>query len=303
MKKTLFLIILLFCLTYSVFSYTNANNNISTNLQSKTQDWSQVQKVFNQKGIQQGNTIRINFSRTDLKEKINGIAIDSNLALGGYVSFTPMHDHSMMMCTMVLLQSEVEPVIRKLIENDIQIAGMHNHLCGENPKIVFLHCSGHGDAVKLAKGFKKALDVTKTPLTSNFSYPESNIDWQNVESILGFKGEKQGTMILFGIPRADKIYEMDTEIPTLMGVGETINMQKLGNKAVSVGDFVITANEVNPVLKALTLNDIKVTSIHNHMLTEDPRTFCLHYWVYGSPEKIAKGLRSALNEINIARTP
>ena len=230
------------------------------------------------------------------------MAIDPNLALGGYVSFSPMHDHTMMMCTMVLLQSEAEPVIEKLIANNIEITGLHNHLSGENPRIMYLHCNAHGDALKLAKGFKSALDVTKTPLIHQAVLPKSNINWQNVESILGFKGQKQGTSIIFNIPRADKIYEMDTEIPLLMGVGQSINMSKVGNKVISIGDFVVTSEEVNPVVKALTNNGIRVTSIHNHMLNEEPRTFCLHYWGYDNAEKLAKGLRAALDKINIVKT-
>jgi len=300
MRRNLLFIILLCCLVYPIFSYTQ--NHMPANSSDNTKDWSQVQKIFKQKGIQQGNTIRINFARTDLDEKLNEIPMDSNLALGGYVAFTPMQDHAMMMCTMVLLQKEVEPVIEQLIANNIEITGLHNHLCGENPKIVFLHCTGHGDAAKLAKGFKSALDKTQTPLLQKNVYPKSNINWQDVESILGFKGQKQGNMILFSIPRADKVYQMDAEMSLLMGVGETINMQKVGNKAISVGDFVLTAHEVNPVIKALTSNEIKVTSIHNHMLDENPRTFCLHYWGYSNPDKLAKGLRAALNEINIVET-
>lgn len=297
MRRNLFIIVVLCCLIYPVFSYTQ--HHIPTNTPKNTQDWSRIQKIFKQKGIQQGNTIRINFARTDLKEKINGITIDSNLALGGYVAFTPMQDHAMMMCTMVLLQKEVAPVIEKLIANNIEITGMHNHLCGEDPKIVFLHCTGHGNAVKLAKGFKSALDKTKTPMSQKTVYPKCDINWQNVESILGFKGKKEGKLIFFSIPRADKVYQMDAEMSLPMGVGETINMQKVGNKAISIGDFVVTAPEVNPVLKALTDNGLRVTSIHNHMLDENPRTFCLHYWGYDNPDKLAKGLKAALTNINI----
>lgn len=292
MKKILiFIILLFFAIFYSI-------NNVA----SHTKDWSQVQKIFGQKGIQQGNTIRINFTRTDIPLKINGREVQPNMALGGYVSFSPMHDHSMMMCTMVLLPSEVEPVIEKLVANNIEVAAIHNHLLGENPRIMYLHCSAHGDAVKLAKAFKSALSVTKTPLSSKTVYQKSDINWKNVESIIGAKGQKQGSLIMFTIPRADKIYDMDTEIPTLMGVGQSINMQKVGNKAISVGDFVVTAKEVNPLLKALTNNGIRVTSIHNHMLDENPRTFCLHYWGYGDPDDLAKGLKAGLNKINIVKS-
>lgn len=269
---------------------------------SQTKNWSQIQKIFGQKGIQQGNTLKINFVRSDLKVKVNGILIDPNLALGGWVAFTPMHDHTMMMCTMVLTQNEVEPVIKKLIANNIEIAGIHTHLYGENPRIMYLHCMGHGDAVKLAKTFKSILGATKTPLSLKTVYEKSNIDWKNVESILGLKGKRQGNLIMFSVPRGDKVDDMGTELSLLMGVGQTINIQKIGNKAISIGDFVVNADEVNPVIKELTNNGIRVTSVHNHMLREIPRTFCMHYVGYGNPDKLAKGLKAALNKINIAKT-
>lgn len=287
MRKILLLTIFLFCLIYPVLS--------------QTKDWALVQKVFGQKGIQQGNTLRINFPRTDLNVKVKGITVNPNMALLGYASFTPMHDHTMMMCTMVLLQSEVEPVMEKLMKSNIEITGLHNHLSGENPRIMYLHCNAHGDAVKLAQAFKSALAVTKTPLSPKATKQKSNINWKNVESILGFKGEKNGDLLLISVTRADKIYMKDMEIPPLMGLMQSISMQKVGNKAISIGDFVVKADEVNPVLKALTANGIIVTSIHNHMLDESPRTFCLHYWGYDTPDRLAKGFKAALGKVNIIK--
>lgn len=296
MRKILLFIIFLCFLIYPVFSYTQNHTSINSNKGQK--DWSQVQKVFGRKGIQQGDVLRINFLRKDAA-KVNGMKVDPHLVLGGFASFTPMHDHTMLMCTMVLLENEVEPVIEKLIANNIEVMSIHNHLLNENPRIIFLHCMGHGDAVKLAKGYKDALSVTKTPLEHQASPAKSNFDWHNVEAIIGFDGKKHGDLIMFSIPRADKIYEMDTELVPLAGVGQSLMIQKIGSKLVSIGDFVVTPEEVNPVLKALTKNGIKVTSIHNHMLDENPRTYCLHYWAYDTPEKVAKGLRAALDKVNI----
>lgn len=306
MRKFLLFIILLVCLIYPVYSHNhnhNHNNNYNPSPETantKTADWREVQKIFGQKGVQQGDTIKINFPRTDLNVKIKGMSVNPYMALNGYIALSPMHDHTMMMCTMVLLQDEVEPVIEKLIASNIEITGLHNHLSGETPRIMFLHCSAHGDALKLAKDFKNVLSITKTPLTP-YTYQKSNINWGNVESILGFKSEKDGDLIIFNIQRADKIYDMDTEIPPLMGLRQTISMQKAGKKAISIGDFVVKAEEVNPVLKVLTNNGIIVTSIHNHMIDEEPRTFCLHYWGYDTPEKLAKGFKAALEKVNIVR--
>lgn len=270
-------------------------------ISSKAKDWNQVQKILSQNGVQQDDTIRFDFYRTDVYLKINGAKVNSYPVLDTWVAFTPMLDHTMMMCTFVLLQSEVEPVIEKLIANNIQVMGIHNHHMYENPRIIFMHCCGHGDAAKLAEVFKEALNITNTPPISKPTDLKSDIDWQKTESIIGLKGKKQADMIIFSTPRADKIYDMDVELNPLSGVGQTIVIQKAGDKAIAIGDFVVTAQEVNPVLKALTLNGLRVTSIHNHMLEENPRTFCLHYWGFDTQEKLAKGLRAALDKINIIR--
>ena len=68
--------------------------------------------------------------------------------------------------------------------------------------------------------------------------------------------------------------------------------------AATTGDFVLLADEVNPVIKALTENGIVVTAVHNHMLFDDPRLFMMHFWAVGDPEKIAIGLKAALDKTN-----
>ena len=83
-----------------------------------------------------------------------------------------------------------------------------------------------------------------------------------------------------------------------MGMATGINLQMDGNMAATTGDFVLLADEVNPVIKALTENGIVVTAVHNHMLFDDPRLFMMHFWAVGDPEKIAVGLKAALDKTN-----
>jgi hypothetical protein len=82
-----------------------------------------------------------------------------------------------------------------------------------------------------------------------------------------------------------------------MGVATGINFQPTGNgKAAITGDFVLTADEVNPVIRALRSNDIEVTAVHSHMLDEQPRLFFLHFWANDNAEKLARGLRAAIDK-------
>ena len=81
-----------------------------------------------------------------------------------------------------------------------------------------------------------------------------------------------------------------------MGVAQAINFQPTGRgKAAITGDFVLTGDEVNPVISALLSNGIEVTAVHSHMLDEQPRLFFLHFWANDDAVKLAKGLRAALD--------
>ncbi|MCP1306852.1 DUF1259 domain-containing protein [Paenibacillus tyrfis] len=118
----------------------------------------------------------------------------------------------------------------------------------------------------------------------------------NHQAIMGQKGHRSGNLLQFNISRAETITENNMVIPPFMGVASPINFQAVGKKAATTGDFVLLANEVNPVVRALTEHGITVTAIHNHMLVESPRLFFLHFWGVDDPEKLARGLKAALEK-------
>jgi hypothetical protein len=120
------------------------------------------------------------------------------------------------------------------------------------------------------------------------------------KTILG-KGKASGNVLQYGFPRAEKLMDSGMEVPPFMGTAIGINFQMSGNVAATAGDFVLLADEVNPVVKALTQNGIVVTAIHNHMLYDEPRLFMLHFWAVDSPEKLAKGLKAALDKTNLKK--
>jgi Domain of Unknown Function (DUF1259) len=104
--------------------------------------------------------------------------------------------------------------------------------------------------------------------------------------------------------RPEPVKDHGMEVPEPMGSAIAINFQGTGGgKAAITGDFVLTADEVNPVLKALRSNGIEVTAIHNHMLKDEPRLFFMHFWSHDDPLKLAKGLRAALEKVKVEKAP
>jgi hypothetical protein len=88
-----------------------------------------------------------------------------------------------------------------------------------------------------------------------------------------------------------------------MGVATGINFQPTGGgKAAITGDFVLSGDEVNPVINALRANGIEVTAVHSHMLDEQPRLFFLHFWANDDAIKLARGLRAALDKTASTRS-
>jgi len=202
---------------------------------------------------------------------------------------------------LVLLQEEVNPVMKKLIEQGIEITAIHNHLLRASPAVMYMHYMGHGDAAKLASAVRSALEESKTPLEPPAKpalQPTIELDQAAIEKALGAKGTPNSGVLQFSIPHAEAIKEHGMTLPASLGMGIAINFQPTGDgKAAITGDFVLTAREVNPVLRALRDNGIEVTALHSHMLEEQPRLFFMHFWANDDVQKLAEGLQAALGKV------
>ncbi|MGB6400419.1 MAG: DUF1259 domain-containing protein [Bradyrhizobium sp.] len=265
-------------------------------------DWQKVDDTLGRKAAVSGDVHRYGFPRTDLTVTLDGVTIKPALALGGWVAFKPMHGEAMVMGDLVLLETEVNPVMLKLIEGGLEITAVHNHLLRASPATFYLHVGGHGDPAKMAAVIRDALSASKTPLATPAAAgpaPAIELDTAQLDQIIGAKGQANGGVYQFGVPRRDQVTEGDMQIVPVgpMGVATAINFQPTdGGKAAITGDFVLTGDEVNPVIKALRANGIDVTAVHSHMLDEQPRLFFLHFWANDDALKLAKGLRAALDK-------
>jgi uncharacterized protein DUF1259 len=276
---------------------------VSASANAQQIDWQQVDASFGRKpAVVSDDVHRYGFPRTDLSVTLDGVAIKPALALGGWVAFKPMRGGAMVMGDLVLLESEINPVMAKLIEGGLEITAVHNHLLRANPATFYMHVGGHGDPIKMATVIREALGASKTPLSmpaAAGSPPAVDLDTAKLDQIIGAKGQPNGGVYQFGVPRQNSI--MENEMPMApvgpLGLATAINFQPTGDgKAAITGDFVLTGDEVNPVIRALRSNGIEVTAVHSHMLDEQPRLFFMHFWANDNAEKLALGLRAAIDK-------
>jgi hypothetical protein len=293
--------------------------------------WSAVDQALGRKGAAQpGGVMRYSFPRSDLQVTANGVQLKPALALGSWVAFKDAGGgHAMVMGDLVLTEDEVAPVMRSLQQSGVEQTALHNHVLGESPRVMYMHVAGHDDPVKLAQAVRTALAQTQTPLdeqpattpsagdkgdaagaggapggqAAGASAPGAlDLDTAAVARALGVSGKVNGGVYQVSVPRRETIREGGREVPPSMGVATAINFQPTGSgKAAITGDFVMTAAEVNPVIRSLEEHGITVTALHSHMLTESPRLFFMHFWANDNAVTLARGLRAALDKTNSRR--
>ncbi len=261
-----------------------------------------IDEVLGRSGQKAGDVYKVGFPRSDLHVSVKGLPIKPGLALGSWAAFLGTDDNAMVMGDLVLLESEVNPVIAKLRWSGFDISAVHNHLMEESPRVLYVHYMGHGPAVRLAMSLRSALALSRTPLDKPAAATEESAPaWvEAVEGAVGRKGTFKGGVLSFGVPRSDTITMGGMTIPPAAGVAEAINFQAAdsGNVATTC-DFVLTAEEVNPVISELQGHQISVTALHSHMLSEQPRLFFMHFWSMGSPEAVGEGIKAALSRVAV----
>jgi Domain of Unknown Function (DUF1259) len=268
-------------------------------------DWSKVDQVLGKKGSDlPGGVHKYGLPRSDLQVTVDGVAIRPALALGSWLAFQPSGDGAMVMGDLVLTDTEISPVMQRLIEGGVEITAVHNHLLRTSVPVLYMHVGGHGDPIKLAQALHAALTLSKTP-SSSTSAPVSapvELDTSAIETALGHKGTINGGVYQFSIPRAESVSEGGMAVPPSMGTATAVNFQPTGGgKAAITGDFVLLGSEVNPVLRALRQHGIEITALHSHMIDDSPHLFFMHFWANDDAERLAQGLRTALDLANLKR--
>ena len=248
---------------------------------------------------------KVTFPRNDVKVVVDGWTMPPFMGLGTWAAFTGENGGAMVMGDTVLFEDEVNAAMSAALDNGLQVTALHNHFFFDQPKVYFMHIGGEGSVDDLARAVKKMYDTTKAIRGPNAkpaesfaavgqaSVPEKNsITAAPLNEIFGMQGESKDGMVKFTIGRPAKMHGV--KIDTDMGVNTWAAFAGSDDNAVVDGDFAVTEDELQPVLKALLKDKINIVAIHQHMTHEEPRIMFFHYWGRGSAKDLAQAVKGAL---------
>lgn len=246
--------------------------------------------------------VRIGWSRTDIRVMVDGARLDPAAGLGSWAAFEGAEGAAMMMGDTVVFEDEITPALDAALGAGLEVTALHNHFAFDRPRVFFMHLSGHGDSTALAAGVKSVWDAiravrSRSPQPAN-TFPgeppaAGALDAGPLEAILGRAAERRGGVVKVTIPREARVHGV--AVAGSMGLATWAAFSGSDGRASVDGDFIMTAPEVQRVLRALRKAGIHVVALHNHMLDEEPRVFFLHYWGKGAAADLARGLRAALD--------
>jgi len=134
---------------------TASSEAVENTIDTKKLDEIMGYKVEMSKGVS-----KYTIGRPDIKLMEHGVAVSTFMGFNTWAAFQGTPDKAAVAGDFTMLEDEVAPVIKTLIENGIEVVAVHNHMVQEQPKIFFLHYWGVGNAAQLAKGLRAALDQT-----------------------------------------------------------------------------------------------------------------------------------------------
>jgi hypothetical protein len=250
------------------------------------------------------DTYRVTFPRGDLKTTLEGRAYGPFMGFTSWAAFTADGpNEAIVMGDIVVVEDEVNPVMSAALDGGLEVTALHNHFFFAEPRVMFMHIGGHGPIEKLAPAVKQVIariaDVrAKSPTpASRFegpAIPDANtISGAPIEAALGVKGEANAGMFKITIGRKATMH--GREVSKQMGVNTWAAFAGSDAAASVDGDFVVTAAELQPVLRSLRKSGIYIEAIHSHMTEEQPRYIFLHYWGKGPAAELAKSLRATLD--------
>jgi len=270
-------------------------------------DYAAVLQTVGKQGDYKDNVLKVNIPRADLKVVVDGVATPTPFGFGGWFSLTKGDQNmDVLMGDLVLTEPEVNPVMSALLDNGLEVTALHNHFFFDTPRIFYMHVHGHGSAGELANKIKPAIALigkaAGAPATTTTGRAiEGMLDSDALSKTIGFPGEQTGAVYKITIGRSDLIMkEMGATINARMGLNTWAAFYGTDADAGVAGDVAMLDAEVTPVLKALRANGIDVVAIHQHMVGTQPNITFLHYWGKGPAQKLATGVRAAVDQLGHA---
>ena len=260
--------------------------------------WDSVGSILKAPGTLTGGYRRYNLPRRDITLRVGGVTVAPSLALGAWAGFGGTPTDAAMMGDLVLTNAELKPVLAEFARQRLEVTAIHNHLTGEEPRIIYVHFHGQGRATDIASRLNHVLALTATPRPVTASSPKPvTIDTAMVFRALGTSGKAQGDVaqVSFILVPGRVTMQGRTVVPAL-GYGSPVNIQMVdSSRAVATGDFAVLGTKVGGVLDALATHDITATAVHSHLIGEQPPIYSIHFWADGRPADVLRGLRAAVD--------
>src|SRR5437588_6824893 len=244
---------------------------------------------------------KVTFPRDDVKVAVDGWTMAPFMGLGTWAAFTDTKDGVMVMGDTVLFEDEVNDAMSAALDNGLSVTALHNHFFFDKPKVYFMHIEGDGSINQLAEAVKKMYDAVKQVRAANpqpkesfggNSLPEKNsISGEPLNKIFGAQGEAKDGMAKFTFGRPATMHGV--KIDNMMGVNTWAAFAGSDDNAVVDGDFAVTEDELQAVLKSLVKQKIYIVAIHQHMTHEQPRMIFFHYWGRGRANDLAEMVKGA----------
>jgi hypothetical protein len=242
---------------------------------------------------------KITLPRSDVKIAVDGWTMPPFMGLGTWAAFIATKNGAMVMGDTVLFEDEVNAAMSAALDNGLSVTALHNHFFFDQPKVYFMHIEGEGTTDKLAGAVRKVYDTIKQTRAASSKpkdsfggkpLPErSSITAGPLDQIFGAQGEAKDGMIKFTFGRPAKMHGVT--LGNTMGVNTWAAFAGSDDNAIVDGDFAVTEDELQPVLKSLLKEKIKIVAIHQHMTHEEPRIMFFHYWGRGTAKDLAQAVK------------
>jgi hypothetical protein len=283
-------------LAFIAFVYASAATELNT---ARIDELTGLKGKMNEKE----GVYKITFPRSDVKIVVDGWTMPPFMGLGTWAAFIKgVHTEAMVMGDTVLLEDEVNAAMSAALDNGLSVTALHNHFFFDQPKVYFMHIEGEGSVDQLAGAVRKVYDKIKEVRAASAQPKESfganalpdknSISADPLNQIFAMKGEENKGMVKFSIGRPATMHGV--KIDNAMGVNTWAAFAGSDDNAIVDGDFAVTEDELQPVLKSLLKDKINIVAIHQHMTHEEPRIMFFHYWGRGRAKDLANGVKGGL---------
>jgi len=244
--------------------------------------------------------VRVQWSRDDVPVTVDGMKLPAAAGLTSWAAFASVDDGTVVMGDTVLFEDEVTAAMDAALAGNLEVTALHNHFLFDEPRVFFLHIGGRGDARELSRAVKAVWDAARAvrrahpaPRPPDETPRSGRLDRAAIGHVVGHEPTESDGVVKVTLAREAAM--QGHRFGGSMGLTTWAAFSGSDELAAMDGDFAMTSDEVQPVLRALRAAGIHVVALHNHMVGEQPTYYFVHFWAKGRAADLARGFRAAID--------